>query len=91
MRHRHRPQRRLRHQFRLAAEHFSVLLALAVYLETERPKSTASVEGGMRREGIRQLRSILDDTPVQFMKDWGAAQQEGRLVARTHSRGGRET
>jgi hypothetical protein len=66
-------------------------MALAVYLKTERPKLTASVEGGMPGEGIRQLRSTLDDTPVQFMKDRGAAQQEGRRVARTQSGGGSKT
>jgi hypothetical protein len=45
----------------------------------------------MRGEGIRQLRSTLDDTPVQFMKDRGAPHQEGRLVARTQSGGGSKT
>lgn len=81
MSHRHRPQRRLRNRFRLAADHFPVLMALAVNLEIERPKLTARVEGGMPGEGTRRLRSTLAYPQLQFLKDWGAVLPEGRLEA----------
>jgi hypothetical protein len=66
MSHRHRPQRRFWHQFRLAADPFPSLMAIAVNLEIERPKLTASGDGGMPGEGTRRLRYTLDYTPQDY-------------------------
>jgi hypothetical protein len=89
---RHRPQRRFRNRLPLAADPFPVLMALAVNLEIERPKLMARVEGGMPGEGTRRLRSTLDyNSPVQFLKGRDVAQQEGPLLVRTPSLGGRRT
>jgi hypothetical protein len=63
MSHRHRPRRRFWHQFRLAADPFPALMALAVNLVIERPKLTARGDGGIPSEGTRRLRFSLDYTP----------------------------
>ena len=65
MSHRLRPQRRFWHRFRLAADPFPALMALAVNLEIEKPKLTARGVGGMLgkgTKGTRRLRYTLDYT-----------------------------
>jgi len=63
MSHRLRLQRRFWHRFRLAADPFATLMALAVNLEIKRSKLTARGDGGMPGEGTRRLRYTLDYTP----------------------------
>jgi hypothetical protein len=81
---RQRLQHRFRRQFHLAADHFPVLMALAVTLEIVRPKLTARVEGGMPGEGTRRLRFTLGYVPSAVPEKLGRGSKGG--AGQTHQR-----